>query len=261
MRDRPSKIIATDVTANGQTLFTLDNAAALDGNGYDWVTVQSTGTFVATIIFEVSNDGTNWLAISNLYDLTSKTAAASTITVTGKMYFIPLITRFIRARSTAYTSGTASLKVIGGYGPSIYNIPTDTQAVSGTVTATVASTALAPSSTVGGFTTFSHIVSAATTNATSVKATAGTLGKMILTNTSASMKFVKIYNKASAPTVGTDTPVMTIGVPATSVINALDNAAGLRLTTGIAFAITGGVANNDTTAVALNDVVVDIEYM
>jgi len=46
--------------------------------------------------------------------------------------------------------------------------------------------------------------SAATTNATNVKTTYGNLYSLQLQNTSASARYLKLYNKATAPTVGTD---------------------------------------------------------
>ena len=94
------------------------------------------------------------------------------------------------------------------------------------------------------------ISSAATTNATSIKASAGTLASMQCSNTGAAVAFVKLYNKASAPTVGTDVPILTISVAANGLVNVLDAMVGYRFTTGIALAITNLGADADATAVA-----------
>lgn len=108
--------------------------------------------------------------------------------------------------------------------------------------------------------TINRVVSAATTNATSVKASAGQVYGWVLCNNAASAKFVKLYNKASAPTVGTDTPVMTIAVPANqTVLIELDN--GIKFATGIALAITGAYADADTTATAAGDVIAHLLYV
>ena len=108
--------------------------------------------------------------------------------------------------------------------------------------------------------TISRVVSAATTNATSVKASAGQVYGWVLCNNVASAKFVKLYNKASAPTVGTDVPVMTITVPANqTVIIELGN--GIKFGTGIALAITGAYADADTTATAAGDVIANILWV
>lgn len=114
--------------------------------------------------------------------------------------------------------------------------------------------------TLGGLTTHT-LISAATTNATSVKASAGQIYSIQASNTGAGVAFLKIYNKASAPTVGTDTAVKTLIIPAGGgiVYSAAD--IGVALGTGIAYAITGVATTADTTAVALAQVVVNIDYV
>jgi len=99
------------------------------------------------------------------------------------------------------------------------------------------------------------ISSAATTNATSAKASAGNVHLITGRNTSASVLYLKLYNKASAPTVGTDTPVMTIPLPATSAFPTIEWPNGYYFSTGIAYAITTGSADADTGAVAAGDVI------
>lgn len=113
--------------------------------------------------------------------------------------------------------------------------------------------------TAGGATPY-ELISAATTNATSVKASAGTVYGIQAYNNGASAAYLKLYNKASAPTVGTDTPVKTIMLPAGGGSNIPIPSVGTNFGTGIAFAITGGMANSDTTAVALTQVAVNIDY-
>jgi hypothetical protein len=98
--------------------------------------------------------------------------------------------------------------------------------------------------------------SAATTNATSAKASAGNVHQIIAMNTTAAVKYLKLYNKASAPTVGTDTPVLTIPLEVSNrlvQINLADG--GLYFSTGIAYALTGAAADADATALAAGDVV------
>lgn len=104
------------------------------------------------------------------------------------------------------------------------------------------------------------LISAATTNATSVKASAGVIGYACASNINASPRYLKFYNKASAPTVGTDTPVHTFLIPGNtsgSGTNIPIAGLGINFTTGIAFAITGLAADTDTTAVALGEVIVN----
>lgn len=98
----------------------------------------------------------------------------------------------------------------------------------------------------------SRIISAAaTTNATSAKAANGTLRRVIGYNASGSARYLKFYNKASAPTVGTDTPRMTIYLPpSTAFAFDLDD----YFSTGIAYALTTGSADADTGALTAADV-------
>ena len=104
------------------------------------------------------------------------------------------------------------------------------------------------------------LVSAATTNATSVKATPGVVTSIVATNVNAAARYLKLYNKASAPTVGTDTPVQVYMLPpAGGAVITLDKP--LWFSTGIAFALTTGAADSDTGAVALSELIVNLGYL
>lgn len=112
--------------------------------------------------------------------------------------------------------------------------------------------------TSGGW-SVSRLLAAGSTNATSVKGSAGQVGGWYLFNAATATRYLKLYNKASAPTVGTDTPFMTIPIPAGAAAN-VELTAGVAMGTGIAFALTTGVADSDTGAVTANDVVVNLLY-
>lgn len=106
-----------------------------------------------------------------------------------------------------------------------------------------------------------NVVAAATTNSTLVKAGRGRVTGLVLTNAHASaIRYVKLYNKVTAPTVGTDTPVMTVAIPAASAIN-VELGRGIEFSAGIGFGITGAAAVADTTAVVAGDVVGTILYV
>jgi hypothetical protein len=113
----------------------------------------------------------------------------------------------------------------------------------------------------GGQTIFRRI-STADTNAASVKASAGQVYGWYITNVNASPRYAKLYNKASAPTVGSDTPVMTLLIPGNTAGagSTLGLPCGAAFSTGIALAITTGVADADTGAVAANEIVVHLFY-
>ncbi len=105
-------------------------------------------------------------------------------------------------------------------------------------------------------------ISAASDNATNVKASAGQLYAVQVFNTNASARYLKLYDKATAPTVGTDTPVKTLLIPGniTGAGMVLNWDKGLEFTAGIGFGLTTGIADSDTNAVAANEIAVDLDY-
>lgn len=120
---------------------------------------------------------------------------------------------------------------------------------------------LATAATSGGATPF-RLISAASTNATSVKGSAGQVYAVWATNVNAAARYLKFYNKASAPTVGTDTPVFVCGLPgnAAGAGGSIAIPPGIEFTTGIAIALTTGIADSSTGAVAADEIAVSIAY-
>jgi len=99
-------------------------------------------------------------------------------------------------------------------------------------------------------TTGSRVVASASSNtATSLKASAGNIYEIDVFNVAAYDVFLKLYNKASAPTVGSDTPVWTIPIK-TGTGYSRSFPFGRNFSTGIAYAITKLQADSDTTALA-----------
>ena len=92
-----------------------------------------------------------------------------------------------------------------------------------------------------------------------IKASAGQIYGGLITNTSTQDRFVKLYNKATAPTVGTDTPVMTIMLSGDQP-TPFSVPAGLSFSLGIGIGATTGVADANTTAPAANEVVCNLFY-
>jgi hypothetical protein len=98
-----------------------------------------------------------------------------------------------------------------------------------------------------------------------VKATAGQVYSMWVTNLATSTRFIKFYNETAANvTVGVTAPVLTIPVPGNSsddiagVFNAGSH--GVAFSAAICVAATTGLADNDTGAPSAGDVVVNIFY-
>lgn len=218
--------------------------------GYERITdgtnTMPTMDAIARKGFQAVTDGTNTAAVK-----AASTAAAATdpalVVAISPNNTVPVkpgdgtTSITVKAASTAAAAGdTSQVVALSPNSP----VPTGTNTIGGVN--------LIPKANSGY--TLARVMSAASTNATSTKASAGTLGGWSFFNTSAGTKFVKFYNKASSPTVGTDTPFLTVPLPAGGGSNiAID--AGMPMATGIAYAITGAVADSDTTAVAANDVV------
>lgn len=106
-----------------------------------------------------------------------------------------------------------------------------------------------------------NLISAASTNATSVKGSAGTLLGIQVININAAVRYLKFYNKATAPTVGSDTPVYTFTIPGATTGAGFVWPIPTAFATGIAFAVTTGSALADTGAVAAGDIVVNLAYV
>lgn len=103
------------------------------------------------------------------------------------------------------------------------------------------------------------LLSAATTNSNLVQGKQCALQSIVAYNTG-TIAFLKFYNKVTAPTVGTDTPVWTVVVPASGQVS-ISLPSGLGFGAGLGIGITGAVADNDTTAVALNQVIVNLSFV
>jgi len=109
----------------------------------------------------------------------------------------------------------------------------------------------------GGLSTYRNINLG--TTGVSVKAAAGQVYGWYLFNNAASARYVRLYDKATAPTVGADTPKMTIAIPPSSAAN-VSIVGGIAFANGIGIGASTLVADNDSTAPASNDVVVNVFY-
>ena len=103
------------------------------------------------------------------------------------------------------------------------------------------------------------LVSAASTNATSILAAPCEVTKLTVSNTNAAARYLKVYDLAVAPTVGTSVPVATYIIPGST------TGAGSNIPLmlpdsfqfGFALGITTGAADSDTGAVAANEIIVN----
>lgn len=95
--------------------------------------------------------------------------------------------------------------------------------------------------------------SAASTNAAMLKSAPGDLWKVVGHNASASIIYLKFYNKAASPSVGSDVPTLSLPLKPSSSFDF--DLAGHYFSVGIAFALTLGSSDSDTSAIAAGDIV------
>lgn len=205
------------------------------------------------IAIEGSNNGSAWVILRTVNVTTG--AVGNALSATG-MYVGAIPTRYMRVRmSTASTANPTTLTCL-----ITEEVQNDVAALPSLAagSALIGKTINDMSATIANGPAFSVarlVAAAATTNATSVKGSAGRVAKIRGHNAKASVVYLKLYNKATAPTVGVDTPFITIPLKASDVFGIDYGNFGLNFSTGIAYAITGAAADNDTTALVANDVV------
>lgn len=108
-----------------------------------------------------------------------------------------------------------------------------------------------------------RLVSGASTNATLLRAGPTQVGFIYAGNINAAVCYLKLYNKATAPTVGTDTPVATLMIPGSTTGGGFSLSIPGGTTAfplGLGYALTTGVADSDTSGVAANEVTLWICY-
>lgn len=99
---------------------------------------------------------------------------------------------------------------------------------------------------------FHKVTSAATTNATVIKAGKARLHGWDCTNTHATLwRYIKFHNQSTTPTAGTGVVKPIAVPPASGNVNYIDK--GLYFSTGLSYTMVTGQADSDTTAVAAGD--------
>lgn len=260
---------ATDLAYSVAGVITINTVLVqLDCSQIRSLAIQCTSMGTTGVVTpEWSLDGTNWQTATLM---TQAGATATTFNAAG-LWAAPVLARHFRLRlSTATTAGTTTIRV-AGFQSTLYHFGLATQPVSGTVTANIGTGSIAAGTNaigdVGiqyranatGAATIRHLVSAASTNATNVKASAGRLVGWSIVNTNAAFRYVKLHNTAGTPTAGASV-VQTIAVPPNGVNNMPVGGGSIGFATGIAFTTVTGAADTDATAVGANDLIIDLFY-
>jgi hypothetical protein len=95
--------------------------------------------------------------------------------------------------------------------------------------------------------------------ATLLKGSAAILYGWSFYNNASTPRYVKLWNK-NGPSIGTDHPDLTIGVPPGAHVSR-DYPAGAKFDTALSWAITGGISDTDTTGISADDIHGGIEYL
>lgn len=109
----------------------------------------------------------------------------------------------------------------------------------------------------GGDTTY-HLVSAASTNATNIKSSAGKVTGWYIYNSNASARKVAFHNTAGTPTAGSSI-FYSIVIPGLAATN-ISFPDGIDFSTGIAITTVTDLTDAGNTAVGLNDLIINIYY-
>ena len=80
-----------------------------------------------------------------------------------------------------------------------------------------------------------------------------------IANESNSPIYVKFYDKATAPTVGTDTPILTLYIPAASAANQ-EFLGGINIALGLGIGCTTGPTDDAVGGTSTNDLLVNVFY-
>lgn len=83
-----------------------DLVASTDVRAHKSWSLQLTGTFVATIQVQGSNDNSTWFALPGCQAAGTVSLSSATSFTTAAIFCGPVVSRYIRVRTTAYTSGT-----------------------------------------------------------------------------------------------------------------------------------------------------------
>lgn len=220
---------------------TPNSFVLLSATDADTLALQISGTFVGTVVVQGSIDGQNWLTLSSLINIAGGASVAS-LTAPAIVQADVAGLSYVRITASAYTSGTINVSAS-------LSDNTGVVGVDGAVVLGTGSNSIGTVSTPSG--SAISVVSTAGLNSSVQKASAGNLFEITVSNPTATPAYVKLYNKATAPTVGTDVPVMTIPVAATAAgvgtVSIPFGNIGKRFTAGIGVAITGAAAAADTT--------------
>lgn len=239
-----SGTVSGAITASGQSV--VVSISAYNGAVFAWW-----GTFSGiNLSFEAAYEPslTTWVAISALpASGGSPVTSLSNLSSANAYEVYAPGALAVRVRASAFTSGTMNVRAIP-----VAMMQDIAPALSGGALSAIGQA----SGGSGALASIARLVSAAATvNATVAKASAGRLYKIYGYNAATSVRYLKLYNKAAAPTVGTDVPVVTVPLTPSREFDIDLGLIGQYFSTGIAYGLTTGAADTDTGVLTAADVV------
>lgn len=122
----------------------------------------------------------------------------------------------------------------------------------------------AAQSSVGGDQQF-HLIAANTNNSTLIAAGEHTVHGVQVSGVGAAPAYLKLYDKVTAPTCGTDTPKKVIAIPAAAVaangaVNNVTISLGTQFQQGLGICVVTGIADSDNTSPAAATFNINIDW-
>jgi hypothetical protein len=247
---------------NPVTVVDNDLLASTDVSSYSYISLQLTGTWVGSVRFQASNNNGTFqdIVVQNVGDIAEPYRIEST---ENSLIKIPVLAKFLRVRATSYTSGlvdgsclayeqdvhtgqissTGEVTIAAGQALAVNNFPTSTTL--DTSTADIGNVKILPKSNITP--SYLKVISGVGLNSTLVQSGFTNLAILYIVNIAATTRFFKLYNKSTAPIVGTDIPLITIPLANGQSSFTIPSLVGIDFSQGLSFAITLGAADTDTT--------------
>lgn len=213
---------------------------------------QVSGVYTGAKAVQATIDGINWVTLSAAQVLRNEATGAYLPNVpsaqTG-LYSLDVV-GYTRVRLTALAAHT---------GAAVVAMFTAEEPIALALDGGLAMVSRAPGNDAAP--TEVQLNSAASTNGTTVKASAGWVTSLLISNISASTRFFKLYDLATVPNPATDIPIAVIPVPANGFSNIpLGGPSGIYMNVGIGFTITGAAPDTDATNIGAGEVKVFMNY-
>jgi hypothetical protein len=231
--------------------FTSAGAAMVQGPLYvgncrgGAIQITSVGTTAGSLNLQISWDSVTWSAVT-CWQAGSTPQQANglaanqyyTFSTHGAVFLRVYYTGAVTAGTTAYV---LSLNNLAGFSPALPVTRITNTSSEGVVNA-------------------QKIITTASTNISVIKSAVGMLNSLWVFTGTGKTNFVKLYNKATAPVLASDIPILTVGAANGTAVSFNCGTSGIKFTAGISIAITAGMADTDATATSAGDTVVSLSW-